>query len=254
MDADFDEKKTLSKRLRKLERENMWIKRIGIGVAALLTVLVLILHRANHEEVTAEHFILQDSRGRTRAELAFLPEGPGLEIYAASGEPRAQLIGGGEEASLNLYIPVTAAKPSGASVNFFREKTLMSSFRASPAAAALDLHSADGTGGATISIQAGTAAFTVNGAGEEAPLVSIEADANHSCAAVSNAAKASASGSLCVDSPGLPALKIADQGGDRAVLGVTHQVNQRTGKPRETSAASLVLEQKGGNVLWSAPR
>jgi hypothetical protein len=252
MSADYGESNDLAERLRKLERENFRMKRIGLAIATVLCLAVVFFHNGVRSEVTAQHFILRDSSGRMRAELGLVSEEPVLALYATSGEPRAQLMGGGENAGLNLYLPVTASKPSTAAVNFFREDTLLSSLSAGPGAAALDLRSADGTEAAKLSIQAGGAALALRGGGEHAPQAAITADPYDSCTTVSDAAQA-ASGSLCVKSGGLPALRVADQNGDRAILGVSDRVDRRTQKPAQTSAASLVLEHGEGNVLWSTP-
>jgi hypothetical protein len=254
MGAILDENKLLGEKVRKLERENFWIMRIGIAAVVLSIVGFLVLHHSIHGEVTAEQFILKDTNGQTRADLALSPEGPALELYSASGEPRAQLVGGGEDASLNLYFPSTASRSRAASLNFFMEKTLISSFSVGADTTALNLHSATGAGAATMSVQAGKTEFTLTGSGKNALQVSMEADANHSCSTVSSPAEPAANGSLCLESVGLPALTVADREGNKAVLGVADFLNPRTGKPKETSAASLVLEQQNGKGIWSAPR
>jgi hypothetical protein len=53
--------------------------------------------------------------------------------------------------------------------------------------------------------------------------------------------------------PPLPALQLIDAHGFSAALGSADLVTSRTGEQRKTSAASLILSGKDGNVLWSAP-
>jgi hypothetical protein len=50
-----------------------------------------------------------------------------------------------------------------------------------------------------------------------------------------------------------PVIELGDAKGFRADLGSNDLVNTRTGTQQKTSAASLVLVDKEGKVLWSAP-
>ena len=50
-----------------------------------------------------------------------------------------------------------------------------------------------------------------------------------------------------------PRLNLSDKEGFRTVLGSTGLVTPSTGETHKTSAASLVLFDKGGHVTWSAP-
>ena len=253
MSIDTHEYDRLAERLEKLEKQLRWIKRTAYVAAAVLAVLVLSYRLAHYRQVTAQEFVLTDSGGRVRAKLASFPEGPGLEVYAASGEPRVQLIGDGEDASLNLYIPATAGQ-GAASVNLFRDTTLMSSFRAEPSTVLLEMRSPHGHGIAALALRHGTTSLTLSGAGEDAPKVSLQTDATHACAALDGTVQPSASGSLCLYSPGLPTLELADLRGNRAVLGISQTAGLTAGKPQESSAASLNLEHKSGKSVHLAPK
>lgn len=253
MSIETREYERLAERLEKLEKQLRWIKRTGYVAAAVLAVLVLSYRLARYRQVSSQEFVLTDSAGRVRARLASFPEGPGLEVYAASGEPRVQLIGGGEEASLNLYTPATAGQ-GAASVNLFRDTALMSSFRAEPRTVLLEMHSPHGHGVATLALQHGTTSFTLSGAGEEAPKVSLQTDATHACAALGGTAQPAASGSLCLYSPGLPTLELADLRGNRAVLGIPQSPAPNPSKAQESSAASLALEHKSGKSVHLSPQ
>jgi hypothetical protein len=240
-------------RLHKLQKEIRRIKRLGIGVTAALAALILLYRPVTHRQVSAQEFVLTDALGRVRARLAFFPDGPGLEIYGASGEPRVHLVGGGEEATLNLYIPVTAER-GAASVNFFRDDTVVSSFRANPATSILEMHSAADGGAAFLSLQGGTASLTLSSAGEGTPKVSLETNENYACATLGGAHEPLAGGSLCLHAPGLPALELTDLKGNRAVLGIRQTADLATGGPPENSAASLALQHKSGKSLHLTPR
>jgi hypothetical protein len=253
MNSETHENQSLAKRLEKLQKEIRWIKRIGIATAAVVAGLILIYHHERYRSVTAQEFVLTDSGGRERAKLALLPEGAGLEIYAASGEPRVQLVGGGEEATLNLSIPVTAGR-SAAAVNFLQNDALLATFRANGATALLAMHPRADKGAAALSLKRGSASLTLSGPGEGAPKVSLETDATHACAALDGAAEPSAKGALCLHSPGLPTLELTDLAGNRALLGVKQTAHPGASEPQMNSAASVALEHKGGKNLQLGPR
>ena len=48
-------------------------------------------------------------------------------------------------------------------------------------------------------------------------------------------------------------MDVVDDEGFEAILGIEELVTSRTGKTRETSAASLVLLNKSMNVIWRVP-
>jgi hypothetical protein len=58
---------------------------------------------------------------------------------------------------------------------------------------------------------------------------------------------------LYVDKDGGPILQLNDSTGFQFVLGVSKLVTTRTGENQTTSAASLVMTNKEGNVIWRAP-
>jgi hypothetical protein len=265
MNAELNLNDRLLDRLEHLETQMRWVKRISLISVAVLVVLFVGYRLARYRRVTAQEFILTDTSGRTLAKLANFPDGPGLEVYAASGERRVQLTGGGEEATLNLYIPETAGR-GAASVNFYADAALMSSFRADPTTALLEMHSSHGRGEATLALQHGSTSLTLSGAGAEGPKLSLQTDASHACAQLAGtnlagtnqlfgaSALPSAAGSLCLYSPGLPALELADLRGNRAVLGIPQTSPVSDNKAQENSAASLNLEHKSGKRVHLAPQ
>jgi hypothetical protein len=79
---------TVSERLLKLERENRRMKRVAV-TASLVVMCTLIMGQAQSvRTVEAERFVLRDSGGRVRANLAMLPGdlGPSLSLYDADGK------------------------------------------------------------------------------------------------------------------------------------------------------------------------
>ena len=160
----------LRKRVEELERQLHRTRRIGIAVVAVLVVWTAFIRVQHHYQDTAQAFVLTDSTGRVRGKLAMLSEGPGLEMYAASGERRVALVGGGEDAALNLFIPVTAKK-GAASVNLFQDDTLISSFKGNSSMSALEMHSLADGGSALLSLQGGAASLSLAGSANAAPKV-----------------------------------------------------------------------------------
>lgn len=243
----------LERAIEELRRQIRWLRRAGVSVAALLLAVVVAwrIHdrrRIDAREVVARDFVLTDSTGRARARLSVFPEGSGLDVYAPSGERRIRLLGAGEDATLNLYAPVTA-EGEAASVNLFHNNRLMSSLRSGPAVARLEMHTADARGGALLALQNGTSSITLSGPGGEMPVVRLEADATHACTALHSVS--GPSGSLCVQAPGLPSLELADVAGNRAVVGVPHGADLNSSG---STAASLILRHNGGTEVRMAPQ
>lgn len=262
----------LTQRIARLEKEVRWIKRAGMFSFAALAIIVLAFHLRGHYKLTADTmvarvFVLANSSDGPAARMTNFPEGSGLEIYAANGERRVQLIGGGEQAALSLYTPVTSNH--SASLNLVYENRLMSSLRSDHAGSVLELHSgtANGVanGSAVLSLHRALTSFTLNGNGETVPKISMEADAAHACETLGDYSPAEnehdsdagletpspvkgvARASLCIHSPGFPALNLRDLSGDHAILGTPEIADS------EGSAASLVLRQKNGKSLHLEP-
>lgn len=263
----------LSERLVKLEKEIRRLRRASVLLFALLALTILGLHLQSHrklsaDEIVAREFVVASSSGTASARMTNFPGGSGLEIYAANGERRAQLIAGGEQSALNLYTPVTSNH--SASLNLFYEDKLMSSLRSDNAGSILEMHSgtANGTsnGAAILSLHRAEASFTLNGAGENVPKISMESEATHACEILGDyspveahrsvlagtvlpqPAKGIPRAALCINSPGLPVLDLRDVVGDHAILGVPPAGRVAT------SAASLSLTQKSGKSLHFEPR
>lgn len=160
----------LRERVEELERQLHRTRQIGIVLAGVLAACIVLIRVQHHYQDTAQAFVLTDSSGRVRGKLAMLSEGPGLELYAASGERRVALVGGGEDAALNLYIPVTATE-GAAAVNLFQDDTLIASFKGNPAMSVLEMHSLADGGSARLSLQSGAASLSLAGSARETPKV-----------------------------------------------------------------------------------
>lgn len=212
MRSESQANESLAETVERLQREIRWIRRLGIAALIVVVVGMVVYHRGRYRSDTAQEFVLADRQGTPRAKLGFFPEGAGLEIYSASGEQRVQLVGGGEEAQLNLYLPVTATR-TAAAVNLLQNDAVMATFRAYHASALLDLHPPGDKGDVALSLKRGTAALSLTGAGQGSPKMALDTDATRSCLVLDGAATPTAKGSLCLQSPGLPALELTDLAG-----------------------------------------
>jgi hypothetical protein len=244
----------LQAQVQKLQREIRFMKRWGAVVAVVLLALIVAFRAADHHRVStqqlvAKDFVLIDSDGRARARMAVFPEGSGMESYAASGERRVQLIGSGEEAALNLYIPATTVREA-ASVNLFRNNVLLSSMRGSLGAAQLEMHSQPANGAVILALQDYSASLMLSGAEDNVPKLRLSANPSEACTAMTGAVSSSAGSSLCLHSPGLPSLELGDVLGNRAVVGIPQSADLNG---EDSSAASLILKHRSGKKVQVTP-
>ncbi len=252
--SNLSESHLLQARVQHLEAEIRRMRQLGLGACALLILLLLGLRVADHHrfatgQLTAQTFTLADRQGQARAKLDIFPEGSGLEIYAANGERRAQLVGGGAQANLNLYLPVTAVQEA-ASINFLHDNRLLTSLRTDANGASLELHSKAANGSAILGMQGTTASLLLSGSDEKVPKLLLTANPTQACTALGGVEETTAGGSFCLHSPGLPSLELADVVGNRAVVGIPHNSDLNM---EEGSAASLILKHKSGNKVHVTP-
>ena len=81
----------VEKRLAALERQNRWLKGIGVFVVAFLGVGLLMGAKNANRVVEAEKFVLKDEKGISRAELGMTASGPGLRLCDEGGIARLGL-------------------------------------------------------------------------------------------------------------------------------------------------------------------
>lgn len=253
MDTETNGHEFLAERVSVLEREIARVRRLGTVAISILLLLIVALRIGDHrristDQVVTRDIIVNDSEGHARARMTMFAEGSGLEVFAPSGERRVALLGRGEEAALNLYIPVTASG-EGASVNLFHNNTLYSSFRAGSDGGRLEMHSAGANGSASMSLHGTTALLSLSGADGSVPKIWLTANEDQACTALGGVSDAS--GSLCLNAPGLPTFELSDVPGNRAVIGIPSNPDLTTD---QDSAASLILRHKSGKKVQVTPR
>jgi hypothetical protein len=255
MDSQARENELLGQQVHKLQSEIRFMKRWGAVAAAALLALIVAFrvsdhHRLNTQQVVARDFVLIDSEGHARVRVAVFAEGSGMESYAASGERRVQLVGEGEKATLNLYIPVTAARED-ASVNLFANNVLLSSLHSGLGGGQLEMHSQSEHGSAILTLQDKSASLMLSGSGDDVPRIWLSANPSAACTAMKGSVNPSAGSSLCLHSPGLPSLELADLVGNRAVVGIP-QSPDLSGEGN--TAASLILKHRSGKKVKVEPK
>jgi len=238
------------------------MKRALIAVAVLFAINLIVTRPRTFGRVTAREFDLEDSAGRIRAKLGILQDGPGLDLYAASGEERVSLLGADEDSKLNLYLPVTASPASTAAVNLYHESKLIGSFAGGPTATQLRLDSAVGNMAASLMVQRhlaktgleGTPTTETEPVSESKPKASClrPEEQDEKTAPPGNAPMVAAM--ICLDSQGGPTILLNDRAGERTVVGVAPLGNKKPGSLLGSSAASLALLGKDGRLLWSATK
>lgn len=254
MDPEMREQELLAE-IQRMKSDLRRLKGLGACSIAVLALLVLGLrihdhHKLAADEIVAQDFVLHDPNGNVRGRMSIFPEGSGVELYATSGERRAQLVAGPESATLNLYVPVTAEKEA-ASVNLLYNDRQMSSFRMDPDGSQLEMHSKETNGTAILGLRGSTATMMLSGADQNVPKIWLTADQYRACTSLGGVADQQASSSLCLHSPGLPTLELADQVGNRTVIGVPQNPDLATS---ESSAASVILKHKNGKKVQMTPK
>lgn len=91
MDSLTAEVGSLRKRMEQLERQNRWMK--GIGIICLLLAIILFTAVSTRAQtttgtITANKFILVDEGGNSRGVLALAGGEPGLDLYDEKGKLR----------------------------------------------------------------------------------------------------------------------------------------------------------------------
>jgi len=210
---------TLARRLDGVERENRRLKQVGVVALAVIAAVVLMGQATGGKVakvIEAENFIVRDEHGRKRAELGAKSGNVGLAFYGNSGL-----------ASISLYL-YQGASPSLMVVDKHRK---LAAFL-SPSGLGLQVKNNS------------RAALRLDDDGSPRLVLY---DKNGMFSQNKRAA-------LELDNDGSPKLVLYDKNGmSRAELGSTSLETTRTGVVEKRPESSLVLFDKKGKVIWSAP-
>jgi hypothetical protein len=221
MTAQTPDLEAILERLEKLERQNRWPKRAGVAALVLLASTLLAgfatqrpaKHPGDPETVEAQRFVLKNARGDIRAELSLDDGEPRLVLRDGQGMPRALL-------------SLATAAPSIVLHNDKGEpRTIRGSTAGEPS---LTLYGGLGKGSVMLDVSAGEPTLTLFGS------------------------QVKSNATLYVSLDG-PSLEVSDAAGFKAVVGTAELETIRTGESHRTSAASVVLFNKDGKVIWRTP-
>lgn len=235
----------LKRRLDRLERENLWMKRVGsVVLVGVITILLMGQSQNNLSKtsgghaakvVEAQEFIVLDANGKQRArlrdnELAFL---------AGNGLIRANLYADEQTSYVHFGNPTS-------------EAYLGICDNESGCESHLSLRGPEG------SVNVGAGAPPSKNFPAQAPYVTIRSHESKSSLNLDANSIQIRHGAwprlkLEVDDAG-PRLKLLDEKlRSRAILGSTQLITPRTGAEVKTATASLTLFDKDANVIWKAP-
>lgn len=88
MTKDIRDYQDIVARLGKLERQNRWLKRVGLAVLLGAAATLLMGQASPKRILTAQEYLLLDSRSEVRARLWMSPAGPSLVFYDMNGQGR----------------------------------------------------------------------------------------------------------------------------------------------------------------------
>jgi hypothetical protein len=219
-------------RIDALERENRRTKKIAM-IVAIAAVAVLTMGQAQQSRVIeGEKFVLKDTNGKTRAELGIISGGfPSLQFYDPDGTYRSSF--------------------SSELLSFMNGQVMRSKFKddADPSKGVVDEEIAGPQ--VTLSHYGLTVWEPVKGNGSRHEYVGLNWVPGPESPSLHLSSKASRL-EMTAAADG-PYLTIRDRDGFSSVYGSTSLITRSTGETHKTSAASIVLFDKDGNKMWSAP-
>lgn len=212
----------LEGRLRTLQR--------AIGIILLgLTAFIVMAQTASNRVLTANEFLLKDAAGIDRARLGIEQGSASLTIFDSQRRVRVRLMEGvpGSDSTATDEVSQVELRGGGGRMITLRtgaESSLVF-YRTTPS---------PGTG---LTSEINLMGEHVEREGSSGPLVALGFNRGH----------------VLVDADA-PRIKVMDAEGFETHIGSTDLIVTQTGTTSKTSAASVVLFDKGKKVLWSAPR
>ena len=241
MTSQTPDMQSVLERLEKLERQNRWLKRLGV-LGFLVACAVLLMaqtkpQNVHFEKVEARQFVLRDAAGRARAYLDAQdsPTGvAGLTLYGGDGKLRAALTLQGNEPSVVFYDargPRAGFSASGLTIRDTNLKLRL----------ALQLY------------ERGPSLNLYDGESEIVPGAMLDLTDDGPRLMLYNTSDSSMAYLSAYRNQ--PSLRLIDEQKYMAALGtVDDLMAQRNGEVHnKTSAASLVMFDKDKNIIWRAP-
>jgi len=216
---------TISKRLDRLEKENRRLKRLGLAALLIAAAAVVMGQSPSRRTVEANEFVLRDASGSIRATLKMKEGEPLLTLLGSNGKVEA----GPEQIEFEDSDGTNRALLGSHSAIFYQVvggKTVI----------------VDQGPGLLLSGPDGTTRADFRGMADGAELVLY----GHNSANSMKQVHLSSGGDG-------PSLTVSDEKGFKAVMGSISLSIPSTGGSSRMSAASLVLFDKDGKVIWNVP-
>jgi hypothetical protein len=248
---------TLEQRVEKLERQNRWLRRLGAGGLAVAAVMFLAAQAKEKElpDLEVRSLTVKDA-DKVRMKLDAANGSAGLTVYDKDGTPRiflenynlndrVALILADKNAELRAMLVVTSR---GIPVlQFFHGQDVRSAVFGTRADGSSSLQFMDKNGVVRNLLDSSSLSFADGGA---TPRVVLDTNGpGGPCLSLMD--KNGRTRTLLHEKDGLT---LHDKNGQiRAVLGVTHTVDKRTGAKTTTAESTLTLYDANGKVIWKAP-
>jgi hypothetical protein len=233
MSAQPDELNAIRSRIAALERENRRMKKIAMTVVVAAVAAITMGQARQSRIIEGEKFVLKDTSGKTRAELGISGGFPSLRFVDPDGMFRAEF--------------------SSELLAFTNGQVIRSKFKDSAdPSKGVDYEPIDGPM-VTLSESGLTVMENVKGNGARHLFVSLDWVTNPSLILQPLSTGGRGSGIEMTSAADGPSLTIRDREGFSSVFGSSSLITPSTGETHKTSAASIVLFDKDGHKVWSAP-
>lgn len=233
----------LADRLEKLEKQNRRIKGIGTALLVLAATVVLMGQAPARRTVEANEFILKDMEGKVRGQFSTGGTGqPFLNLSDESGKERVVLDLNPVMAGLRIIDANGMTRVGLHSTEIGQGLTLLTLMDAK-GAVRVSLTAQDSMSGLALRDEEGKDIADLTGRRDFARLLLIP--------------QGEGAGRKRIFLGAFPEvgalLQVEDEEGFQATIGTTDLTIPRTGEARRRSAASVMLSDKDGKVLWQAP-
>jgi len=221
----------VTERLERLEQENRRLRRLGLAAAAIMGAALVMGQSPAKRSLEANEFILRDASGSVRATLKMNKAEPWLTLFGSNGKSEATLMPDAVEFADSEGIDrVIIGSHIAASYQPEGGKNVITD-----EGPGLFLSGPDGTARADLRGMTDGAALYLYGQNQDRHNTHLRVNLNSG-----------------ITGNG-PSLAISDDQGFQAVIGSISLSIPSTGGSSRTSAASAVLFDKDGKVIWNVP-
>lgn len=217
-------------RLNRLEKQNSRIKRLGLlALLCIISASVIAQTLPKRRVIEGEEFVLRGTDGKIRGKLEAADDSTNLVLYDSNGEVRVNLSTSRSQYQKSWSSGLSLVSETGRAAHIVSSPDDVALWFANPGpiirSMAVQLRASDGDSHLALSEKG------IDFAQSHGRLAAVEL---------------SASGEG-------PFLTLTDKGSFNTTIGVTSLITPKTGDTHKKSAASVVMCDKDGAVIWSAP-